>query len=99
MDNRKSQFEKFAGREVNVAVETMDIIVLEKKLSFPTYKLADPQEPSLASLREAAQDAGFKLVVLLPDQNRTMQQDPNRVVAKIEKHEDGKFRIGACKIG
>ena len=56
-------------------------------------RLADPQNPVIADMREAAAAAGLRFRLWLPGSVGTRDVRPDRVNAHVEKNSDGKYRI------
>lgn len=86
-------FNKFAGREVSVTENPQELTIGGK-----TYKFLSPQiaakDPATAELRAEAKKMGLSLREWLPESAGTCDFDTSRLNIDIEKHEDGKYRIG-----
>ena len=88
-------FEKFVGREVNAAKETVRVA----GYNIERLCLADG-EMLISEMQKEANKNGLILRVQWPDVAVTMGRQVNRVNAYLEKGEDGKWRVSPrFKIG
>jgi len=83
-------FNKFAGREVNMTEETYTV----KGRTFTQVKL-DTSDPVIKEMRDEAGKNDLKLRVWWPGVTGKPDARADRVNAHIEKHSDGKWRVGS----
>lgn len=84
-----AMFNKFAGREVPMKEEPY----VYDGQTYTRVKLADPNDPTLQEMRDAAKANGLKMRVWWPGVAGTCDFRMDRVNAHIEKEADGKYRV------
>lgn len=82
-------FNKFAGREINMTEETYTV----KGRTFTQVKL-DTSDPVIKEMRDEAARNGFKMRVWWPGVAGKPDARHDRVNVHIERHGDGKWRVG-----
>lgn len=88
------QFNKYAGREVNVLKEHKVIL----QFGYTDYSVA-PNDPTLQAIQKDAQSAGLELSVRMPDTVGTMEFNDKRVNIHVDKDRDEKWRIQRLSMG
>jgi hypothetical protein len=92
-------FNKFAGKEIPMT-EKMQSYGPGIRGVFKVVELADHNNPIIKAMGQLAQANGLSLRLLWPGVVGTMDFNPNRITANIEKEADGKYRVsGDFKIG
>ena len=83
-------FNKFVGKEVKMN----EVVHNRPRIgSYTQVSLADENDPTVVSMRKAAEKNGLKLRLWWPGIMGTMDYRTDRVNAHIEKETDGKYRI------
>lgn len=86
-------FNSFAGLEVDVTETPMTHEFRSgEKFDYVDTSYAD-DEPTIVALREFAKAKGLKLRVAFPDSMLTCDHVLNRATVRLEKSEDGKWRV------
>lgn len=86
-------FNKFAGKEIEMVESSRSVKIGGKDQTRTMARLADPQNPIIAEMREAAAEAGLRLRLWLPGSAGTRDFRYDRVNAHVEKNSDGKYRV------
>lgn len=92
-DDISRLFNRFAGKEIGMVESSRNVRIGGKDQVRTVARLADPQNPMIAEMREAAASAGLHLRVWQPGSVGTRDFRSDRVNARIEKGNDGKYRI------
>lgn len=94
---KKDSLQEFVGRQVEVTEEVreLDLRALKTKSKFTEYKLSE----SDAAIAELRAQVGDRLRVWLPNTMGTMDHDLTRCNARVEKGDDGVFRITKVYFG
>jgi hypothetical protein len=87
-------FNQFAGKEIPMTEKTRSYGPGIRGI-YREINLADPKDPVIEGMKQVAKANGLKLRVLWEGVMGTMDYNPNRVTAHIEKEADGKYRISS----
>ncbi len=87
------QFRRFAGREVKVSEKIRSYTVASQTFTATTVHL-HKNNPAVKELATAVKAAGLQLRLWTASSIGTMDYRLDRLNARVEKHEDGTYRIG-----
>lgn len=87
-------FNKFAGQEIRMTEKKINIKIGKDTYPHTQIEPADPKDPLITGMEETAKKAGMSLRLGWPGVMHTPNVKMNRVNARIEKGDDGKWRIG-----